>query len=142
MKNVLMGLIVCSMLITPLTQAACNTAHCKQESRDQKTSVFTQMTGRTFEYSVSGFHIRLHFDSESSIAWERLEAPDGSAGLKGTQTIDRQDLHPGIFVMAWTEKDGSHVIDVVDTQRMELFANFVTADGKRFQTSSTMHELD
>ena len=100
------------------------------------------MTGRTLEYAVSGYRIRLRFDKENSIAWERLEVPDGTAGLKGTQIIDRQDLHPGIFLMAWTEPDGIHVVDAVDTQRMQLFANFVTADGKRFQTHASLTELN
>ena len=129
MKKLLMSLIVSTILITPVTHAAGNASEYDQPSWDQKMTAFTKMTGRTFEYTVSGYRIKLRFDSESSIAWERLEAPDGSAGLKGIQKIDRQNLHPGIFLMAWTEGDGTHVVDVVDTQRMQLFANFVSADG-------------
>ena len=142
MKNLFLSLIVSTFLIAPLTHAAGNAADFDQASWNQKMSANTKMTGRTFEYSVSGYRIKLRFDSESSIAWERLEAPDGSAGLKGTQKVDRQNLHPGIFLMAWTEEDGTHVVDVVDTQRMELFANFVTADGKRFQTQANLLELN
>ena len=142
MKIFLMSLIVSAILITPTIQAAGNAADFDQTSWNQKMSEFTKMTGRTFEYSVSGYRIQLHFDSEDSIAWERLEAPDGSAGLKGTQMVDRQNVHPGIFLMAWTEQDGTHVVDVVDTQRMELFANFVTADGQRFQAQAQMSELN
>jgi hypothetical protein len=142
MKSFLMGLIVSSILITPVAQAAGNAADYDQASWDQKTSAFTKMTGRAFEYSVSGYRIKLRFDSENTIAWERLEAPDDSAGLKGTQIVDRQNVHPGIFLMAWTEQDGTHVVDVVDTQRKELFATFLTADGKRFQTRAKMRELN
>ena len=142
MKRFLINLIVSALLMAPAVQAAGNAADFDQASWDQKMSAFTQMTGRTFEYSVSGYRIQLRFDSENSIAWERLEAPDGSAGLKGTQTVDRQNVHPGIFLMAWTEPDGTHVVDVVDIQRMELFANFVTADGQRFQAQAKMSELN
>ncbi|MEH6446447.1 MAG: MoaF N-terminal domain-containing protein [Oceanospirillaceae bacterium] len=141
MKTFIASLILSGALIAPSLQAAGNAAEYDQASWQQKVAAFTTMTGRTFEYAVSGYRIRLRFDSETSIAWERLEAPDGSAGLKGTQVIDRQDLHPGIFLMAWTEPDGTHVVDVVDTQRMQLFANFVTAKGKRFQTHASMREL-
>ncbi len=142
MKYLLVSLMVSAILMTPVTQAAGNAADFDQTSWNQKMSAFTKMTGRTFEYSVSGYRIQLHFDSEDSIAWERLEAPDGTAGLTGTQAVDRQNIHPGIFLMAWTEPDGTHVVDVVDTQRMELFANFVTADGQRFQTRAEMRELN
>ncbi len=142
MKNFLMSLMVSAMLMTSATQAAGNAADFDQASWDQKMLAYTQMTGRTFVYSVSGYRIKLRFDSEDSIAWERLEAPDGSAGLKGTQNVDRQNVHPGIFLMAWTEQDGTHVVDVVDTQRMELFANFVTTDGKRFQSRAKLRELN
>lgn len=142
MKRFLTSLIICTTLIAPVALAASNTTDFDQASKDQNISGSTKMTGKTFEYSVSGYRIRLHFDSENSIAWERLEAPDGTAGLKGTQVIDRQNVQTGIFVMAWTEQDGTHVVDVVDTQRMKLFANFVTADGKRFQVSADMRELN
>ncbi|MEH6471024.1 MAG: MoaF N-terminal domain-containing protein [Halopseudomonas sp.] len=142
MKSLLMGLIVSAMLMAPATQAAGNATDYDQASWDQKTAAFTKMTGRTFEYSVSGYRIQLRFDSEDSISWERLEAPDNSVGLKGIQIVDRQNVHPGIFLMAWTEQDGTHVVDVVDTQRMELFANFVTADGQRFQSRAKMRELN
>ena len=142
MKSFLLSLIVSAIMMAPATQAAGNAADFDQAGWNQKMSAYTQMTGRSFEYAVSGYRIKLRFDSENSIAWERLEAPDGSAGLKGTQVVDRQNLHPGIFLMAWTEQDGTHVVDVVDTQRMELFANFVTADGQRFQTQAIMRELN
>lgn len=142
MKNIIASLIVSTLLVAPAIQAAGNATDFDQAGWDQKMSAYTKMTGRTFEYAVSGYRIQLRFDSEHSISWERLEAPDGTAGLKGTQTIDRQNLHPGIFLMAWTEEDGTHVVDVVDTQRMELFANFVMADGKRFQTRASMRELN
>ena len=142
MKHILTSLILSTIFMTPVVNAAGNAADFDQASWDQKVQAYTQMTGRTFEYAVSGYRIQLSFNTEHTIAWERLEAPDGTAGLKGTQAVDRQDVHPGIFVMAWTEKDGTHVVDVVDTQRMELFANFVTADGKRFQTHAKMRELN
>ena len=142
MKSLITALLISACLLTPTIQAAGNAADFDQASWNKKVESYTRMSGRTFEYSVSGYRIKLRFDSEDSIAWERLEAPDGSAGLKGTQAVDRQNVHPGIFVMAWTEQDGTHVVDVVDTQRMELFANFVTADGKRFQTRAKMRELE
>ena len=142
MKTLLTSLILSSILLTQSVQSAGNAADFDQASWNQKMAGYTAMTGRTLEYAVSGYRIQLRYDSEDSISWERLEAPDGTAGLKGTQTVDRQNIHPGIFVMAWTEQDGTHVIDIVDTQRMELFANFVTADGKRFQTQTKLRELN
>lgn len=142
MKTVLATILISAYLMASNIQAAGNANEFDQVSWDKKVQSFTQMTGRTFEYTVSGYRIKLRFDNEDSITWERLEAPDGTAGMKGTQKVDRQNVHPGIFVMAWTEQDGSHVIDVVDTQRMELFANFVMGDGKRFQTHAKLRELN
>lgn len=142
MKTVLAALLMSTCLMTSTIHAAGNATEFDQASWDKKVLSFTQMTGRTFEYTVSGYRIKLRFDSENTISWERLEAPDGTAGMKGSQTVDRQNVHPGIFVMAWTEEDGSNVVDVVDTQRMELFANFVTGDGKRFQTQAKLIELN
>ena len=141
MKNILLSLVFSTALIAPTIQAAGNAADYDQANWQKKMTTYTQMTGRSFEYTVSGYRIKLRFNNETSINWERLEAPDGTAGMKGTQEIDRQNLHPGIFLMAWTEPDGSHVVDVIDIQRMQLFANFVTTDGKRFQTHATLIEL-
>lgn len=136
MKRFLISLIISSTLTTPTAHAAdssfditadniaSNThnnraANFNQASWDQKISAFTKMSGRSFEYSVAGYRIRLRFNGEESIAWERLEAPDGTAGRKSTQIIDRQNIHPGIFLMAWSEQDG-----------------------QRFQARAKLHELN
>ncbi len=142
MKIFLRVLLLSTMLASPFANAVGNASEFDQSAWDQKMEAFTQMSGRTFEYTVSGYRIKLHFNAETEIAWERLETPDGTTGLKGTQTVDRQNVHPGIFIMAWSEQDGTHVVDIVDTQRMELFANFITADGQRFQTHAKLLELN
>lgn len=141
MKSIFLSLLFVFATMTQNAVAAGNASDFDQGAWDKKVLAYTQMAGRTFEYAVSGYRISLHFDNENQISWERLEAPDGTAGQKGTQAIDRQNVHPGIFIMAWTEPDGSHVVDIVDTQRMQLFANFVLPDGQRVQTSAQLQEV-
>lgn len=143
MKNRLITLTLLTCVLSQPVLAAGNAADYEQSVWDKKVSDYTQMTGKVYEYAVSGYRIKLTFTSETSIDWERLEAPDGTKGQKGqkgSQKIDRQNVHPGIFVMAWSEDDGSSIIDIVDTQRMQLFANFVMPDGKRYQTKAPLEE--
>ena len=142
MKAILYSLVLSTLVISATPQAAGNASEFDQASWDEKVESYTKMTGRTFEYTISGYKIQLHFDDENTISWERLEAPDDTAGLKGSQTLDRQNIHPGIFVMAWTEDDGSQVVDIVDTQRMTLYANFVMPDGQRFQSKTAITEIN
>ena len=142
MKPIIYTVLLTSLITTQSIQATGNASEFSQQAWDEKVEAYTKMEGRTFTYTVSGYVIKLHFDGEQTISWERLEAPDDTAGLKGTQNVDRQNIHPGIFVMAWTEDDGSQVIDVVDTQRMQLFANFVMPDGQRLQTQAQLEEIN
>jgi hypothetical protein len=140
MKKLLLALTLLTCVTSQPLLAVGNAADYEQSAWDKKVSDYTQMTGKVYEYAVSGYRIKLTFTSETSIDWERLEAPDDTKGLKGSQKIDRQNIHPGIFVMAWSEDDGSSVIDIVDIQRLKLFANFVMPDGKRYQTQAALEE--
>lgn len=142
MKSLMLSIAAGALCIAGAVYAAGDAKSFDQQSWDKKVQSYTQMQGRTFQYAVSGYRIRLHFIDESTISWERLEAPDDTAGLMGQQTIDRQDVHPGIFVMAWTEDDGAHVVDVVDIQRMNLYANFGMPDGQRFQVKTPLEEIN
>ena len=142
MKPIIYSLLFTALITTQSIHATGNASEFSQRAWDEKVETYTKMKGRSFTYAVSGYVIKLHFDDEQTISWERLEAPDDTAGLKGTQNLDRQNIHPGIFVMAWTEEDGSQVIDIVDTQRMQLYANFVMPDGQRFQTQAQLEELN
>ena len=142
MKSIIFTLLFTAIMNIQIIRAAGNASEFSQQDWDEKVQTYSNMSGRTFTYAVSGYLIKIHFDDDQTISWERLEAPDDTAGLKGTQKPDRQNIHPGIFVMAWTEDDGSHVIDVVDIQRMQLFANFVMPDGQRFQTQANLQEIN
>ena len=100
-----------------------------------------KLTGRTFSYEVSGYHIQLTFEEETQLRWEYLAAPEGEELRSDTETIDRTDVSPGIVLMTWTEASGVHVIDVLDLNEMKLHVTFVTADGQRFVTKADVTEV-
>ncbi|MFT7576510.1 MAG: hypothetical protein ACI9XZ_002900 [Alphaproteobacteria bacterium] len=134
--------IILSLGVAGQVHAAGGQKNMSDSAWAAKIASSTSTTGRSFEYKVAGYHIRIKFEGGDRIRWTRLAAPDGTTGQSEEQKIDRTDLHPGIFLMAWTEKDGSHVFDVVDLQQMKLYANFVFANGKRGQAEAILTEVN
>ncbi|MGI9464818.1 MAG: O-methyltransferase [Aestuariivirgaceae bacterium] len=109
---------------------------------ESKMKSINKVTGRVFEYTIGDFHLRVRFQAENQLKWEYLSAPDGLTGKTRIENIDRRDIHPNIILMAWTEADGSQVIDVLDLGQMVMHANFVTPDGKkRFFTKAEVTEI-
>lgn len=92
----------------------------------------TRMTGKVVEYEIAGYHLRVEFQAEDRLRWEYLSAPNDLTGKSAVETVDRRDIRPGVVLMAWTEADGSNVIDIFDLEKQVLHANFVTPDGERF----------
>jgi len=69
-------------------------------------------------------------------------APDGLTGKQATETIERTDVRPDVFLLRWLEDDGTQVIDVLDWGLMTMHANFVTADGQRFSAQAPVTLVD
>ncbi|MGZ0189972.1 MAG: MoaF-related domain-containing protein [Alphaproteobacteria bacterium] len=116
------------------------TAADRGPSWSNEVSAINNVTGKSFEYAVSGYRIRMDFIAADRIRWTRLEAPDGTAGASGEEEIVRTDLRPGVFLIAFTEADGN-VIDIFDLQRQRVFINYITNDGKRFHSETMIAEV-
>jgi len=144
MKYLMTHLCAAALVLIPIgsSYAAGGQKTMSDSAWAAKIASYSNTAGRSFEYKVAGYHIRITFETENRIRWLRLAAPDGTTGQTQAQKIDRINLHPGIFFMAWTEKDGAHVFDVVDLQQMKLHANFVFANGKRGKATAALTEVN
>lgn len=100
--------------------------------------MLTTLTGKVVEYEIAGYHLRVEFQAEDKLRWEYLAAPNGLTGKSAVESVDRRDIRPGVVLMAWTEADGSNVVDVFDFDEKVLHANFVMPDGQRFQSAAEL----
>ncbi len=116
-------------------------AQAGTEINTQKMKSMNTITGRTFDYQVADYKIRTEFLTEDKLRWTYLEAPDGQKGKTAEEKLDRRDIHYGIILFAWTETDGTNVVDIFDLQTMTLHANAVMPNGKRFFTETALSEV-
>jgi hypothetical protein len=136
MKRILISAALCASLLLPSTAATSEEAH----SWDAEVSAINTVTGKSFEYSIMGYRIKLDFISPEKIRWTRLEAPDGTAGQSGEEDIVQTNLRPGVFLVAFTEAEGN-VVDAFDLQRKRLFVTYITNNGKRFHNETSIEEV-
>lgn len=99
------------------------------------------LKGKSFEYQVGDYRIRLTFLEQKSVHWEYLAAPNGLIGKNATETIESMPIRNDIVLLAWKEADGTQVLDVLDLGRMVLHANFVTASGERHSTEANVEPV-
>jgi hypothetical protein len=59
------------------------------------------------------------------------DALDGSAGHTVEERIGRTDLRPGLALLDWTERDGTHVMDSINFKRGDVHADFVMPNETR-----------
>ncbi len=132
--------LAAALLFAPLASEEPAIAAGLQPSWTDEVAAINDVTGRSFVYTVSGYRIRMDFVADDRIRWTRLEAPDGTAGMSGEEEIVHTDLRPGIFLIAFTEADGN-VVDAFDLQRKRVFINYITNDGKRFQSEASFEDI-
>jgi hypothetical protein len=126
------GLIAASAMLPSSTFAA---------TERSKVNAMNKLSGRTFDYDVAGYSIRMNFLTEDRLRWTYLKAPDGQQGKTAEEDVDRRDIHHGIVLLSWTEEDGTSVVDIFDLQTMTLHANGVLPDGQRFFTQTKIVEV-
>lgn len=129
-----------ALLMVPLISTEAAFATDSGPSWSEEVAAINDVTSKSFEYAVSGYRIRMDFIAADRIRRTRLEAPDGTAGTSGEEEIAHTDLRPGVFLIAFTEADGN-VVDVFDLQRKRVFINYITNDGKRFQSETTFEDV-
>ena len=141
-KTLTMATCVAALGMLPMmTPGAVPAVQAGTQAKDAKMKAMNTMAGRTFDYQVANYKIRAEFLAEDKLRWTYLDAPDGQKGKTAEEKLDRQDVHYGIILFAWTEKDGTNVVDVFDLQTMTLHANAVMPNGKRFFTKATLSEV-
>ncbi|MCP4328379.1 MAG: hypothetical protein GY791_08085 [Alphaproteobacteria bacterium] len=128
-------------LLAVSAPALLSPVHAVTEAQQAKMKAMNALDGRTFDYEVAGYRIRVEFLAEDKLRWTYLEAPDGQQGKTAEEALDRRDIHYGIVLLSWTEDDGTSVIDIFDLQTMTLHANAVLLDGQRLFTKAAMTEV-
>jgi hypothetical protein len=92
-------------------------------------------TGKTIEYSIAGYTIQADFLSDKQLRWTYLKSPIASeVGKTAVEQIDQLGIRRDVILAAWTEQSGAQVVDVFDFGKRKVIANFVTPDGKRYQS--------
>jgi hypothetical protein len=100
------------------------------------------LNGRRIVYDVSGYHIQMEFLDANRLRWTYLSAPTpAEIGKSAVEAVEQVDLRPDLFLIAWTEKDGTQVVDVFDFTANKVFANFVMPDGKRYKSEATFERF-
>jgi len=116
-------------------------AFAGDDTQSAKIKCMNMLTGRTFDYQIGDYKIRAKFLAEDRIRWTYLAAPGDLKGKTADEKLDRRDIHSGIILLSWTEKDGTNVVDVLDLQTMTMHANAVLATGERFFTKAKVTEI-
>jgi len=105
-----------------------------------KSTTAVTLAGRTFRYAVGPYRIEVKFETEKRLRWTYLKAPNNQTGKSSVQTIDRTDLRGDVVLLAWTEKDGTHVTDIYDLTSMTLHVSMVFK-GKRYFSKAPITEV-
>lgn len=135
-----LGLVV--LISVMAVSVACQPIQPVDPAASDESGETMTLTGKAFEYQVADYHLRVTFEAEDRLHWEYLAAPDGLTGKQATETIERTDVRPDVFLLRWLEDDGTQVIDVLDWGLMTMHANFVTADGQRFSAQAPVTLVD
>ena len=98
---------------------------------ETKPQAETKLTGKTFLCDWGPYRVRFEFLSETQLKWEYLKAPPKEVGVNEIVTLDRHDIRPNLVLMAWSQKDGTEVVDVLDLEKLEIHINFFDPGKKR-----------
>ncbi len=129
-----------SLLAVSLVVATPVTAAEPEPSWATEVGTINNVTGKGFEYVVSGYRIRMDFIAADRIRRTRIDAADDSAGTTGEEEIIHTDPRPGVFSIAFTDAEGN-VVDIFDLQRKRLFVTYITNDGKRIHSETAIKDV-
>lgn len=88
-----------------------------------------------FIYRYPGFVVRAELKEPTKMRWTILEG--GPVGKSAEETVDRREIAPGIYFVAWTESDGTIVSQVADYTKNKVTSTLVTG-GKRLLFEGTI----
>ncbi len=91
---------------------------------------------RSYDVDFEGSKINIRFTSDRLISFVR----------SGETTVDSYPIDPikirdKLFLVHWTEKDGTQIVHVEDFEKMIIYTNISMLDGSFFQVKGTMKEV-
>lgn len=118
-------------LLTMTAPALPAQAQSVAASKTPKLPTETKLAGKAYLCDWEPYKVRFEFLSETQLKWTYLKAPPKEIGMNETVTLDRHDIRPNLVLMAWSQKDGTEVVDVLDLEKLEIHINFFDPGKKR-----------
>lgn len=91
-----------------------------------------EIVGKVFDYQIEEYHLNLEILSKTQVMWTYISAPNGATGKTGLENCTIQEITKGVYLFYWTEKDGSNVVDIFNTNTKEVFVNFTDPNSKMY----------
>lgn len=139
-RRMLLAWTGAALVITSAVSACTTSQHAQERPTTGSAMDMPVIEGKTFEYQIGDYHLRLAFLNENSVHWEYLAAPDGLTGKNATEIIDSMPIRNDVLLVALKEADGTQVLDVLDLNRMVIHTNFVTANGERHSAQADLQQ--
>ena len=98
-----------------------------------------EQSGKSFLFDYGEMVIRVHYLSDSRLAWEQVKGPQ--AGLKGEEEYGFSRVRPGVCFFWWQEKDGSVASQVVDFKRGRVYTTWTAKEQKPASFQGTVGSI-
>jgi len=107
---------------------------------DRKGQVKMRHVGRSFMFDYGEVVIRVHYLSDSQLAWEQVRGPE--AGTRAQEHYGSAAVRDDVTFFWWQERDSSVVSQVVDFAQGRVYTSWTSADKKLvgFQGTVTPQE--
>ncbi|HXH21221.1 MAG TPA: MoaF N-terminal domain-containing protein [Dehalococcoidia bacterium] len=78
-----------------------------------------------------GIELLAEYGGSNELAWKALAGP--AAGAQGREVYEWYEAAPGVFFVAWLERTGTTVSQILDLQRGEVaaYVTFETPGGRQ-----------
>lgn len=97
-------------------------------------------TGHIYIADFNVLRFELDFTSPGSLTYTLLQA-DGSRGNSETVAIVAEELRPGLFLVTWTEANGTTVVHIEDFERGTIITNITGPDHSFNQLSGDLSKV-
>jgi phenolic acid decarboxylase len=91
--------------------------------------------GKTLDYQIDDTHLNLEILSESKAKWTYVSAPNNETGKTEIENCTIKMIAKGIYLIYWTEKDGSNVIDIFNLNNNSALINYTLPNSKLYNYS-------
>jgi hypothetical protein len=93
-------------------------------------STTNPLIGKTlkFIYPADGYEYSSHYLSENQVEWKLLKTPDDRPGKTGTETYSFRELAHKVYLISWSESNGTDVNHIIDLNKDKIFAHVTFKD--------------